>query len=144
VKHIKGNHDFGTANLLQHLFARVLASGIYRRHVRRLQKRYAHKAQVMKQAIAKHFPAAVEWWEPEGGLYFWARLPRRLAAGVKSKVFPAALQNDVLYVPGEICYANDPARRKPAHEMRISFGNASEADIREGIRRLGAVLRKFM
>jgi DNA-binding transcriptional MocR family regulator len=28
--------------------------------------------------------------------------------------------------------------------MRISFGNASEADIREGIRRLGAVLRKFV
>jgi DNA-binding transcriptional MocR family regulator len=36
------------------------------------------------------------------------------------------------------------ARRKPNHEMRISFGNASEADIREGIKRLGAVLRKFI
>jgi DNA-binding transcriptional MocR family regulator len=36
------------------------------------------------------------------------------------------------------------ARRKPNHEMRISFGNASEADIREGIRRLGKVLRKFV
>jgi DNA-binding transcriptional MocR family regulator len=28
--------------------------------------------------------------------------------------------------------------------MRISFGNASEADIREGIKRLGAVLRIVM
>jgi len=144
VKHIKGNHDFGTANLLQQLFVRALASGSYGRHVARLQKRYAHKAHVMKLAIKKHFPTAVEWWEPEGGLYFWARLPHGLPSGIKSKVFSTALKNDVLYVPGEICYADDAARRKPNHEMRISFGSASEADIREGIARLGKVLRKFL
>jgi 2-aminoadipate transaminase len=143
VKHIKGNHDFGTSNLLQHLVARALASGIYGRHVARLQKRYAHKARVMKLAIEKHFPPAVEWWEPEGGLYFWARLPRNVSTGIKSKVFSTALKSDVLYVPGEICYADDAARRKPNHEMRISFGNASEQDIREGIKRLGKVLKKF-
>ena len=98
----------------------------------------------MKLAIKKHFPPAVEWWEPEGGLYFWARLPRNIPTGMKSKVFQAALKNDVLYVPGEICYADDPARRKPNHEMRISFGSASEEDLREGIKRLGKVLRKFV
>jgi 2-aminoadipate transaminase len=144
VKHIKGNHDFGTANLLQHLFARALASGAYQQHVARLQKRYAHKARVMKLALEKHFPPAVEWWEPEGGLYFWARLPGNVPAGIKSKVFRTALKTDVLYVPGEICYADDAARRKPDHEMRISFGNASETDIREGIKRLGVVLRKLI
>ena len=36
------------------------------------------------------------------------------------------------------------ARRKPNHEIRISFGNASEEDIRKGIKRLGKVLRKFL
>jgi 2-aminoadipate transaminase len=77
-------------------------------------------------------------------MYFWARLPRNVPTGVKSKVFQAALKNNVLYVPGEICYADDPARRKPNHEMRISFGNASEEEIREGIRRLGKVLKKFI
>jgi len=144
VKHIKGNHDFGTANLLQQLFVRALASGLYGQQVARLQKRYAHKARVMKLAIKKHFPPAVEWWEPEGGLYFWARLPRGLPSGVKSKVFQAALKNDVLYVPGEICYAVDAARRKPNHEMRISFGSASEDNIRKGMARLGKVLRKIL
>ena len=144
AKHIKGNHDFGTANLLQQLFARALASGAHDKQVARLQKRYAHKARVMKLALEKHFPSAVEWREPAGGLYFWARLPRNVSAGVKSKVFQTALNNDVLYVPGELCYADDPARRKPDHEMRISFGNASEENIREGIRRLGKVLRKIL
>ena len=144
VLRIKGNHDFGTSNLLQQLTSRALASGAYNRHLTRLKKRYAHKARVMKQALQKHFPSAVEWWEPAGGLYFWARLPRHISAGVKSKVFQTALKNDVLYVPGELCYADDPARRKPDHEMRLSFGSASEQEIREGIKRLGKVLSKFV
>jgi DNA-binding transcriptional MocR family regulator len=58
---------------------------------------------------------------------------------------PAAdCNSDVLYVPGELCYAADPSRRQPDHEMRISFGSASAANIREGIRRLGTVLKKIL
>ena len=144
VLRIKGNHDFGTANLLQHLLARALESGTYDQQVTKARRNYARKARVMKLALAKHFPANVEIWEAGGGLYFWARLPKGISAGVNSKIFQAALKHDVLYVPGELCYADDSSRRKPSNEMRISFGNASEASIREGIRRLGAVLRKFV
>jgi len=144
VLRIKGNHDFGTANLLQHLLARALADGTYDQQVAKARRNYARKARVMKVALAKYFPANVEIWEAGGGLYFWARLPKKISAGVDSKIFQTALKHDVLYVPGELCYADDSARRKPANEMRLSFGNASEAHIREGIRRLGAVLRKFV
>src|SRR5471032_138098 len=144
VQRIKGNHDFGTANLLQQLVARALESGLYDRHVVKVQKNYARKARVMKLALAEHFPANVEIWESGGGLYFWARLPRGISAGVKSKVFQAALKADVLYVPGELCYADDPSRAKPDNEMRLSFGSANEENIRKGIARLGNVLKKFV
>jgi 2-aminoadipate transaminase len=63
---------------------------------------------------------------------------------VKSKVFQSALKHDVLYVPGELCFADDPVRPKPNHEMRLSFGSATEKDIREGIKRLGEVLREML
>jgi len=144
VQRIKGNHDFGTANLLQQLLARALSSGLYDKHVAKVRQNYARKARVMKLALAKHFPANVEIWESGGGLYFWARLPKGISAGVKSNVFQSALKADVLYVPGELCYADDPSRARPDHEMRISFGSASEENIRKGIARLGAVLRKFV
>jgi 2-aminoadipate transaminase len=144
VQRIKGNHDFGTANLLQQLLARALASGEYDRHVAKIQKYYARKARVMKQAMAEHFPPDVEIWGAGGGLYFWARLPEGISTGMKSKVFQTALKNGVLYVPGEICYAADPSRRKPDHEMRISFGSAGEENIREGIARLGKVLKEIV
>ena len=137
---IKGNHDFGTASLLQRLLARALRTGAYERHLTELQRRYAHKARVMTGAIRAHFPADVEWREPQGGLYVWARAPKRLRTGPKSQFFQTALKRNVLYVPGSLCYADDFARRKPDHEMRLSFGGASERDITEGIRRLGKVL----
>ena len=144
VQRIKGNHDFGSANLLQQLLAGALASGLYDKHVAKVRKNYSRKAAVMKQALAEHFPKSVEIWESGGGLYFWARLPKGISVGVKSKVFQSALKNDVLYVPGELCYADDPSRKKPDNEMRISFGSASVDNIREGIKRLGAVLRKAL
>jgi 2-aminoadipate transaminase len=144
VQRIKGNHDFGTANLLQQLLARALETGLYDKHVAKVQKNYARKARVMKSALAEHFPANVEIWESGGGLYFWARLPKHISAGVKSNVFQAALKADVLYVPGELCYADDPSRAKPDNELRISFGSANEENIRKGIARLGKVLKKFV
>jgi len=140
VLRIKGNHDFGTSNLLQQILVRAIASGRYEKHLAALHARYAAKAAVMKRAMREHFPDWVEWREPEGGLYYWARLPKRLKSGLKSKVFKDALAQDVLYVPGELCYADDPTRPKPNHEMRISFGGASLEDIAEGIARLGRVL----
>ncbi len=48
VQRIKGNHDFGTANLLQQLLADALASGLYDKHVAKVRKNYARKARVMK------------------------------------------------------------------------------------------------
>jgi 2-aminoadipate transaminase len=141
VARLKGNHDFGTTNLLQQLLSRALSSGRYDKHLATLRARYTHKAAVMVEAARRHLPAEVRWAEPRGGLYIWAALPGGRAAGPKSKFFQAALERDVLYVPGELCYADDSSRRKPANEMRLSFGGARVEDIREGIKRLGEVIR---
>jgi 2-aminoadipate transaminase len=138
----KGNHDFGNSNLPQQLIVRALTSGRYDRHVARIGKRYAAKASVMREALTRHFPSSVKWAQPEGGLYFWARTPSHVQTGIKSKLFETALERHVLYVPGELCYAPDPRRRKPNHEMRLSFGSATEADIRTGIARLGIALQE--
>ena len=144
VLRVKANHDFGTSNLLQQLLSRALASCRYEKHLSALRHRYARKAVAMVKAMREHFPADVRWEEPRGGLYVWARLPGSVKSGLKSKLFQSALKHGVLYVPGELCYADDPTRRKPNHEMRISFGSATEADIRAGIARLGATLRELL
>jgi 2-aminoadipate transaminase len=140
VLRIKGNHDFGTSNLLQQLLKRALATCRYDSHLDVLRSRYANKAAVMTRAMRASFPPGVQWLEPRGGLYTWARLPRTIKSGFRSKLFRAALERQVLYVPGQNCYAEDPTRPRPDHEMRLSFGGASVSDLREGIQRLGATL----
>ncbi|MBG85570.1 MAG: GntR family transcriptional regulator [Verrucomicrobiales bacterium] len=141
VARVKGNHDFGTANLVQRVLVRAIQSGRYEMHLVQLRKRYAKKAGIMERAMRKHFPESIEWPETRGGLYYWASTPKHAKTGTKSKVFNTALANDVIYVPGSLCYADDPTRRKPDNEMRISFGSAKEKNIRDGIRSLGEVLR---
>lgn len=141
VLRVKANHDFGTSSLLQHLLARALQSGSYDQHVQTLRRRYAAKAGWMADAIRRHFPPEVQWRQPQGGMYLWAALPRRVRSGPKSALFRQALDAEVLYVPGQLCYAPDPTRRAPDHELRLSFGNATRVEIEEGIARLGKVVR---
>lgn len=142
--HIKGNHDFGTSNLLQQLLARALAGLHYEKHVEKLRRRYHHKSEVMLEALGKHLPKEVKWEVPGGGLYVWVQLPAALKSGMNSRLFKSALAEEVLYVPGELCYAEDASRRRPSHEMRLSFGAASEKAIREGIGRLGNAVRRTL
>jgi 2-aminoadipate transaminase len=140
VSRIKGNHDFGTANLVQQVLRRALRSGRYERHLGTLSARYAHKAEVMRDAMRRHFPHSITWPETRGGLYFWVNVPGA-ETGLESRLFRTALDAGVFYVPGGLCYAEDAARPRPQHEMRISFGAASLGNIRTGVKRLGAALR---
>ena len=141
---VKGNHDFGTTNLLQQLITQALTSGAYEKHVQQLRKRYAKKASAMVAAIQRHIPEGVKWTQPTGGLYVWVRMPARVKTALNSKLFKAALRQKMIYVPGNLCYADDPTRRKPNREMRLSFGSASIKNVEEGIARLGRALRRVM
>ena len=141
---VKGNHDFGTTNLLQQLISRAISSGAYETHVKMLRKRYAKKAQAMIQACRRHLSSEVKYTEPSGGLYVWVRMPQGIKTDLKSELFKAALRQKMIYVPGNLCYANDPTRRRPNCEMRLSFGSASINDIREAIARLGRAIKKVL
>jgi 2-aminoadipate transaminase len=144
VMRVKANHDFGTSNLLQQLVRVALASGTYDRHLEVLRARYGEKATAMVRALRDHFPAEIEWREPMGGLYIWARLRGKTRTGVGSRLFELALRHDVLYVPGSLCYAEDPTRRRPDHEMRLSFGGETVSNLRKGVERLGNTLKEMM
>src|SRR5688572_14420611 len=67
----KGNHDFGTSNLLQQLLLRALESCKYETHLVEIQRRYKRKALLMTGAVEAHFPSNVQWVRPNGGLYVW-------------------------------------------------------------------------
>jgi 2-aminoadipate transaminase len=135
---LKGNHDFGSNNLTQHLLDRLLASGAYDRHVAKLCDVYRAKRDAMLDALAEEFHDSpeVRWARPDGGLYVWLRFAPQIDTGPQSRLMRAALREGVLYVPGQFCYVSGAGAPIPTHEARLSFGVASPEQIREGVRRL--------
>lgn len=140
---LKGNEDFGSAHLNQHVVARALKDRTYHQHVQRVRDNYRIKRDAMLEAADREFGGipGVSWYRPEGGMYVWMRLPESVPTGFQSAMFRRATQVDkVMYVPGELCYPQDwPAR--PRTEMRLSFGVQSPDGIREGMRRLASAVR---
>lgn len=153
VLNIKGNHDFGTAHLLQKILSAALVpknpaedgkqnSCVYADHLAKITEQYAQKGQAMFNAVQEHFPEQTTTTAPQGGLCLWTALPQKVKTGARTAFFEEVLEHGVLYVPGEYAYADDPSRPKPRSEMRLSFGSASLEQIKTGVERLGKIIRR--
>jgi 2-aminoadipate transaminase len=136
---LKGNHDFGSNNLTQHLLDRLLETGAYDRHVTRLREVYRGKRDTLLDGLAQEFRSwpNVRWTRPAGGLYVWLTFPPGIETGPDSALMHAALREGVLYVPGQFCYVNGENGNIPTSEARLSFGVAPADQLCEAVRRLG-------
>jgi DNA-binding transcriptional MocR family regulator len=71
-------------------------------------------------------------------------LPESIATGFDSPLFRIAVREEqVMYVPGELCYSGPLADRK-RNQMRLSYGVQDLAGIEEGIRRLANAVRRVL
>ncbi|MBL8055288.1 MAG: PLP-dependent aminotransferase family protein, partial [Anaerolineales bacterium] len=137
---LKQGTDLHTSTFNQIVAFEVARGGFLDRHVRHIRQVYRERRDVMLEALEQHLPPEVTWTEPHGGLFLWARLPHGLSA---AKLLEAAIQQKVAFVPGSAFFA--PGTAEPAEAarfMRLNFSNADPDRIREGIRRLGAVIRE--
>jgi 2-aminoadipate transaminase len=139
----KANIDFGSPNFNQHLMAAVLERGLFEPHVAALRASYRAKLAAMLEAMDEHLRdiEGIEWQPPRGGLYVWLRLPEGMDAGPGGSLIAHAMDEGVLYVPGEYCYAVAGQPRRKDH-IRLSFGVQSPENIRRGIEALGRAIRR--
>ena len=148
VLHQKGNHDFGSANICQHLLLEAMKRGVYERHLRQLCAGYAVKRDAMLAALEEEMgsmkASGTHWTHPTGGLYVYLTLPPNMHTGRSGDLFKHALKEGVIYVPGGYCYGPDSTRQIPQNTMRLSFGVSTVEQIQEGIRRLAKAIRAAM
>jgi 2-aminoadipate transaminase len=69
-------------------------------------------------------------------MFLWVTLPLGIEA---SDLLPAAVERGVAFVPGKAFFANGGGE----NTLRLNFSNASPDRIREGIARLGSLLREY-
>jgi len=138
VLHQKGNHDFGSASLTQHIALEAMTSGLYEQQVRVLCDSYRRKRDVMLDALQGYMPASagIDWTRPAGGLYIWLTLPSTIDTSRDSALFRNCVRRGVLYVPGDYSFQPDDRGQVPRNHLRLSFGQVSPQQIEPGIQRL--------
>jgi len=125
--------DLHTSQLTQMVVYDVIKDGFLDQHIPKIRTLYGDQCQVMLDAMAQHFPSAVQWTKPEGGMFIWVTLPKHIDA---MKLLDEAIAQKVAFVPGSPFYANEPE----TNTLRLSFVTVPPERIRAGIEILGKLI----
>ena len=106
-------------------------------YIERLRVLYHRRRDVMLEALEEHFGEGAAWTKPQGGLFIWATLDERIDT---TDLLALARKNEaVAFVPGRAAYMDG---RRGSSSMRMNFAGVPDADIREGVRRIGKAIRE--
>ncbi|MFC5512865.1 PLP-dependent aminotransferase family protein [Massilia jejuensis] len=129
--------DLHTAQLTQMVVYEVVKDGFLDEHIPTIRALYGRQCRAMLDAMAEHFPAAVSWTKPEGGMFIWVTLPKSIDA---MQLLDTAIASRVAFVPGAPFYAN----AGETNTLRLSFVTVPPERIREGIAILGKLIAALL
>jgi 2-aminoadipate transaminase len=127
--------DLCSSTMTQLFVSTYFAHDRWEDYLRSLRDLYRRRRDTMLDALAEHLPPEASWTRPQGGLFIWATLPDYLDT---TDLLARALSRNVAFVPGRAAYADG----RGASSLRLNFSGVGEDDIREGVRRIGAVVRE--
>src|SRR3712207_978251 len=127
--------DLCSSSMTQCFVASYFEGGRWTDYLGSLVQIYRRRRDVMLDALAEHFPSQSTWTHPEGGLFLWASVPDELDT---TDLLARALQENVAFVPGRSAFLDG----RGGSSMRLNFSGVGEDEIREGVRRIGEVVRE--
>ncbi len=121
----------------QMIVSRYLATHDWKGQIKKFRENYRERRDAILSALDQHLPPGCSWTKPDGGFYVWVTVPE----GVDTKaMLPRAVTARVAYASGTGFYADGFGSR----QMRLSYCYPTPERIREGVRRLAAVLESEM
>ncbi|MCK4526721.1 PLP-dependent aminotransferase family protein [candidate division WOR-3 bacterium] len=131
----KQGADLHTGTFVQYIVNDLCQRGILKAHVEKLRKLYKERRDVMLESMEENFPKEVKWTHPKGGLFLWVTLPNKVDT---KKLFEEAKKKKVAFVPGFAFYPYEGGK----NTFRLNFSNTPPDKTREGIKRLGKLLKE--
>ena len=129
--------DAHTSTFAQATAAQYLKAGRMPATLANVRSVYAKRAQVTGDALTREMGDAVEFTQPQGGLFFWVRLTGQGGRISDASEFAKrAIEQGVAFVPGATFYAANPDNAT----FRLSFATADIGKIEKGISRLARAL----
>ncbi len=120
------------SSFTQSVISEYLATADWRSQIDTFRSVYRERRDAMLSALAEHLPK-LSWTVPDGGFYVWLTLPEQVDA---KSMLPRAVKQLVAYTPGTAFYSDGNGR----NNIRLSFCYPTPDFIREGVRRLAAVV----
>ncbi|MEI6768040.1 MAG: PLP-dependent aminotransferase family protein [Betaproteobacteria bacterium] len=125
--------DAHTSTFAQATAAQYLKSGRMPNTLTHVREVYAERALAMGQSLREHFAESLEFNQPQGGLFFWAKLTGAKGGLADGSAFAKkAIEHGVAFVPGAPFFADHPDHST----LRLSFATSGSDLIRQGIERL--------
>jgi 2-aminoadipate transaminase len=129
--------DAHTSTFAQATAAQYLKSGRMPATLANVRRVYGERARAMGAALQRELGDAIEFTQPQGGLFFWARLTGANGRLADANVLARrAIEQLVAFVPGAPFFAEHP----DLATLRLSFATANVEKIEEGIARLAKAL----
>ncbi|GLY67531.1 GntR family transcriptional regulator [Amycolatopsis taiwanensis] len=123
--------------LNQLIVSRYLSTHDWKGQIKTFRENYRERRDAITSALEQYMPAGCSWTNPDGGFYVWVTVPE----GVDTKaMLPRAVTARVAYASGTGFYADGFGSR----QMRLSYCYPTPERIKEGVRRLAAVLEAEM
>ena len=129
--------DAHTSTFAQATAAQYLKAGRMPATLDKVRKVYAERAQTMGDTLRRDLGNAIEFVQPQGGLFVWARLTGAGGKVANGNDFAKrAIDQGVAFVPGTPFFANNPDHAT----LRLSFATVGVDKIVDGVGRLAAAL----
>ena len=130
----KQTNDVHSNAWAQSVMARFLKETDMDEHLKKLQAVYDQKCNLMLSEMEKQFSDDCKWTVPDGGMFIWVTLPKRIdmLSFVKK-----AVENKVAVVPGNAFYDDDS---KPCQSFRMNFSTPTNEQIIKGVAILGSLM----
>lgn len=122
------------SSLINQMVMERLAAETYDAQVAKAATHYRARRDAMLAALQAHMPAGVTWTKPEGGLFIWVTLPEHMDGAELLR--RSIAQAKVAFVPGGAFFTDGTGR----NTIRLSYSLPSEAQIADGIARLGKLI----
>jgi len=102
--------------------------------IRKTSKAYAHKQDVLRTAIGRHFPSSVQVNYAEGGMSVWVELPAALNT---AELLVKARERHVVFAPSRYFYFQNPKH----NALRLCYTALADDKIEKGVGILGELLK---
>lgn len=123
--------------LSQHIAAAYLREVDWQSVVASNVQMYKGRAQALDAALKEFMPEGCSWRTPQGGFFIWVDVPQNIDT---PSLLDEAMDEGILYIPGTAFFLDGRGR----NSLRLAYSQVDEATLREGARRLGAILQNAL